>query len=68
MYDDDGVKIGSRYTISYEGPLFYEDGDGWNSHDYDSWYAVQGMIQAYGDIIEVRDNLYGVTWSHGEWN
>ena len=67
MFDDDGVKICGRYTVMYEGYLFVGDTDGLNTHDYDRWDDVQSLIYAYGDIIEVRDNEYGVTWSHGEW-
>ena len=67
MFDEDGVKIGSRYTVWYEGYLFFDDNDGWNNHDYDRWDDVQGLINAYGDIITVVDNEYDVTWKNGEW-
>ncbi len=67
MYDDEGCYIGGRYTVMYEGGLFYGDSDGLNCHDYDRWEDVQNLIYAYGDIIYVRDNEYGVSWSHGEW-
>ena len=67
MFNDDGVKICGRYTVSYEGYLFYGDSDGLNSHDYDKWDDVASLIGAYGDIITVKDNEYGVTWQNGEW-
>ena len=66
MFDDDGVKICGRYTVMYEGYLFFGDSDGLNMHDYDRWEDVQSLIYAYGDFIEVRDNEYGVTWAKGE--
>lgn len=67
MYNDDGVKICSRYTVMYEGYLFSDDSDGLNMHDYDRWEDVAGLMHAYGDIIEVRDNEYDVLWKNGEW-
>lgn len=67
MYNDDGIKIASRYTIFYEGYLFYGDSDGLNHHDYDNWREVSSLLNAYGDIITVKDNEYGVTWENGEW-
>ena len=69
MFNEDGEKIGFRYTVSYEGYLFYGDNEnGWNHHGYDRWEDVQSLINAYGDIIEVTDNEYGVPFAHGEWN
>lgn len=67
MFNDEGEKICGRYTVMYEGYLFYGDSDGLNMHDYDRWDEVQGLMWAYRDIITVRDNEYGVTWSNGEW-
>ena len=67
MFNDDGEKIMSRYTVSYEGYLFFGDNDGLNFHDYDRWDEVQSLMNAYGDIITVHDNEYGVTWQNGEW-
>ena len=67
MFNDDGEKIMSRYTVSYEGYLFFGDNDGLNFHDYDRWDEVQSLMNAYGDIITVHDNEYGVTWKDGEW-
>lgn len=67
MFDEEGVKIGYRYTVSYKGYLFVGDSDGWNFHGYDRWEDVNSLINAYGDIIEVEDNEYGVTWAQGEW-
>ena len=68
MYDENGNYAGARYTVMYDGALFYDDDDGLNMHDYDRWDEVQSLIYAYGDIIEVRDNYYGVLWSNGEWS
>lgn len=68
---DDCLRYGPayepRYTIMYEGYLFDGDTTGLNVHDMDSWSDVQGVIDAYGEIVEVQDNEYGVTWSHGSW-
>ena len=68
MFDEDGVKIGSRYIVAYEGYLFFGDKEeGINRHDYDRWEDVQQLIWAYPDIITVYDNYYDVTWEKGEW-
>lgn len=67
MFNDEGVKICGRYTVMYEGYLFFGDSDGLNCHDYDRWEDVQSLIYAYGDIIEMRDNEYDVHWKGGEW-
>lgn len=67
MFDEEGVKIGCRYTVCYEGYLFVGDSDGLNIHYYDRWDEVQSLMRAYPDIIEVHDNEYGVTWQGGEW-
>lgn len=58
-----------KYTVWYEGYLF--DGDkenGYNEHDYDRWDDVKGLINAYGDMIHVRDNEYGLSFDYGEWS
>lgn len=65
MYEEDSSS-GARYTIMYIGYLFYDDKDGLNIHDMDSWDEVQSLINAYPEI-EVRDNLYDVCWKNGEW-
>lgn len=67
MFNDEGEKICGRYTVIYDGYLFYGDNDGLNFHDYDRWDEVNGLMNAYGDIITVKDNEYGVTWANGEW-
>lgn len=67
MFNDDGEKICGRYTVIYEGYLFYGDSDGLNFHDYDRWDEVNSLMNAYGDIITVKDNEYGVSWANGEW-
>lgn len=67
MFNEDGEYIGARYTVMYEGYLFVGDTDCLNCHDYDRWEDVQSLMQAYGDIIEVCDNEYGVSWCRGEW-
>lgn len=67
MFNEDGEKICGRYTVSYEGHLFEGDKDGLNFHDYDRWDEVNSLIDAYGDIIHVKDNEYGVDFGYGEW-
>lgn len=71
MFNEDGIKIGSKYTISYNGYLFYGDNDGLNFHDYENWNDVQFIINAYGYEpsleLEVKDNEYQVVWKNGEW-
>lgn len=72
MYNEDGIYIGGKYTVSYKGYLFYGDNDGLNFHDYDNWDDVQGLINAYGYEEDldfcVKDNEYEVSWYKGEWS
>ena len=67
MFNDDGAKVCSRYTVIYEGYLFDGDNDGLNFHDMDDWNEVHSLMVAYPDDITVHDNEYGVAWSKGEW-
>lgn len=67
VLNGDAVRIGSRYTVVYDGYLFYGDSDGLNIRDADSWDDVKSLINDYGDMIQVRDNEYGVYWSNGGW-
>lgn len=67
MFNEDGEKICGRYTVSYEGFLFGGDNEGLNFHDYDRWDEVNSLIDAYGDIIHVSDNEYGISFAYGEW-
>ena len=57
-----------RYAVCYTGKLFDGDKDGFNEHGYDRWEDAVALYYAYGDIIHIRDNLYGVTFDYGEWN
>jgi hypothetical protein len=67
MFNDEGEKICGRYTVIYEGVLFYGDSDGLNFHDYDRWDEVSSLMNAHDDFITVKDNEYCVTWANGEW-
>lgn len=68
MFNDEGEKICGRYTVMYEGYLFDGDAEeGLNMFDTDSWQEVSELINAYGDLINVRDNEYDVLWANGEW-
>lgn len=66
MFNDEGVKICGRYTVSYEGSYFYGDSEGINFHDYDRWDDLRGLLDIIPGI-EVKDNEYGVVWCDGEW-
>lgn len=61
-----------RYTVSYNGYLFYGDNDGLNFHHIDRWDEVKWMLDAYGNEpdldLEVKDNEYDVLWKNGEWS
>ena len=67
MYNDDGIKICGKYTVMYDGCIFFGDSDGLNMHDYDDFEEVNELIDHYGDMIIVKDNEYGVTWMNGAW-
>lgn len=57
-----------RYTVWYEGFLFEGDTDGFNEHNYDSFDDAMSLYHAYGDMIHIRDNEYGVSFDYGEWS
>ena len=57
-----------KYTVWYEGYLFCGDADGYNEHGYDKWEDAIALYDAYGDMIHITDNEYGVTFEYGEWN
>lgn len=67
MFNDEGEKICGRYTVIYKGYLFFGDHNDRNFHDMDDWGEVHSLMDAYPDIITVKDNEYGVTWANGEW-
>lgn len=57
-----------KYTVGYEGILFEGDTEGWNEHGYDRWEDANALYDAYGDMIHIKDNEYGVTFAYGEWS
>lgn len=68
MFNEDGEKIGCRYDVLYEGYLFEGDNvEGLNVHGFDRWEDAIDLYNVYGDMIEIRDNEYGVIFSHDEW-
>lgn len=72
MFNEEGIYIGGRYTVFYEGYLYYGDSEGLNSFESDSWQEVAEFLNAYGDNKEldvyVKDNEYQVSWYRGEWS
>ena len=58
----------ARYTVWYEGYLFDGDTDGYNEHDIDNWEDANALYDAYGDMIHIKDNEYGVSFDYGEWS
>ena len=71
MFNEEGIYIGGRYTVFYEGQLFYGDNNGLNSFETDSWKEVADFLNAYEKYEEldiyVKDNEYQVSWYKGEW-
>lgn len=63
-----GWELVPRFTVAYDGYLFDGDADGLNVHELDSWDEVRGIIDAYGDTVEVTDRELEITWSHGAWS
>ena len=57
-----------KYSVCYEGYLFEGDTDGYNEHGIDRWEDAISIYNAYPDIVSIRDNEYGVTFSNGDWN
>lgn len=57
-----------RYTVWYKGYLFEGDTDGYNEHGYDKFEDAIALYHAYGDMIHIKDNEYGVSFDCGEWN
>ena len=58
----------AKYTVWYEGYLFEGDSDGINEYDTDSWEKAIALYYAYGNMIHIKDNEYGVSFDNGEWN
>ena len=57
-----------RYTVWYKGCLFEGDTDGYSEHGYDIFEDAIALYHAYGDMIHIKDNEYGVSFDNGEWN
>lgn len=57
----------TRYTVWYEGYLFDGDSEGYNEHGYDHWEDAVALYYAYGDMIHIKDNEYGVSFDYGAW-
>lgn len=57
-----------KYSVCYRGYLFKGDSEGYNEHGYDRWEDAKAIYDAYPDIVSIRDNEYGVTFSNGDWN
>lgn len=57
-----------RYTVWYKGYLFDGDTDGYNEHGYDKFEDAITLYDAYGDMIHIKDNEYGVSFDYGEWS
>lgn len=57
-----------RYTVWYKGHLFEGDTDGYNEHGYDKFEDAIALYHAYGDMIHIKDNEYGVSFDYGEWS
>ena len=57
-----------RYTVCYKGHLFEGDTDGYNYHGYDRWEDAIALYHAYGDMIQIKDNEYDVTFANGDWS
>lgn len=57
----------AKYTVWYEGYLFDGDSDGINEHDIDKWEDAIALYYAYGNMIHIKDNEYGVSFDYGEW-
>lgn len=63
----DVYELIERYTVFYEGRLFEEDNDGYNEHGCDRFEDAVSLFYAYGNVIKIRDNEYGVIFVEGEW-
>ena len=57
-----------RYTLMYDGVLFYGDKEKNNAHGYNNWEAVEEIMSAYPDVnFYVVDNYYDVRFSDNAW-
>lgn len=57
-----------HFTVWYEGVIFDNDKEGINEHDFECWDQAVSFYDAYGDMIHISDNYYGISFDHGEWN
>lgn len=67
IFNDDGIAIGARYAVGYDGYLFYGDSDGFNRHEVDNFAEAMDIYNAYPEIVTVYDNYYDVSFANGEW-
>ena len=71
MFNDEGEKIGTRYTVIYHGVYFWDDSEGVNFFHTDSWdKAIELYHCLDGDHdaeVILQDNMYDVDLSLGEW-
>lgn len=58
----------AKYTVWYEGYLFDGDSDGYNEHNIDDWDDAIALYDAYGNMIHIKDNEYGVSFDNGDWS
>ena len=64
-----------RYTVYYEGEVFFEDhykrggvGIHRNYHSRDDAFRLSDYCEAHSIPVWVADNHYGATYHGGEWN
>lgn len=57
-----------RYTVWYEGYLFEGDSNGYNEIKVDRFEDAIALYNAYGNLIHIVDNEYGVSYDNGKWN
>lgn len=67
VYNEEGIAIGARYEIVYEGYLFDGDKEGYNRHEVDNFEDAISIYNAYPDVITIIDNEYDVRFANGEW-
>lgn len=59
-----------KYSVVYSGAYYCGDSDSYNCFDTDSFDKA---MEVYRDVCQydeeacIKDNYYGVTFSHGEW-
>lgn len=56
------------FIVWCDGVIFADDKGGINEHEFEDWHDAVSLYDAFGDMIHITDNYYGISFCYGEWN